>query len=88
MRAWRWCIGEVCHAIARGEKSRRNLSIGYAKRIVEYGEGEVGRHDVLNVWNSRGLQRTCSRMNLVKELRAPLSAEYDGDRRIAEWLGV
>ena len=88
MRARRWCFGEVCHAIAGGEKSRRNLSIGYAERIVKYGEGEVGRHHILNVRNSRGLKRTCSGVNLVKELRAPLSAEYDGDRRIAEWLGV
>ena len=88
MGARGWCFGEVCHAFARGEKPRRNLSIGYAKRIVKYGEGEVGRHDVLNVRKSRGLQRTRSRMNLVKELRTSLGAEHDGDRGIAEGLCV
>jgi hypothetical protein len=40
------------------------------------------------VRNSRGLKRTRGRMNLVKELRAPLGAEHDGDCRIAEGLGA
>ena len=88
MRARRRSPGEIRHAIARGQKRRRNLSIGHAKRIVKHCEGEVGWYDVLNIRNSRGLQRTRGGMNPVKEFRAPLSAEHNGDCRIAEGLGA
>lgn len=88
MRARRRSLAEVRPAIARSQKGFRNLSIRYAKRIVKHGEGEVGGHDILNVRNSSGLKRTRGRMDLVKEFRAPLSAEHDGDCRIAEGVGA
>ena len=88
MRPRRRSLGGIRHAIARCQKRRRNLSIGDAKGIVKHGEGEVGRYDVLDVRNSRGLQRTRGGMNPVKEFRAPLSAEHNGDCRIAEGLGA
>lgn len=82
------CPGELRPAIARGQKGLRNLSIRYANGIVKHGEREIGRYDVLDVRNSRSLQRTGSRMNPVQKFRAPLSAEHDGDGRIAEGVGA